>query len=650
MKKLFLLTLLLTLFIGALSAQNISVKKFYSDPTDLSARANPVKDENARNCALLKIITTETGFTFQPDAMGICKEVEYRTAEIWVWLAPGSRRLTIAHPQLGQLRNYEYPEAIESSTVYVMELTTAKITTTVEEQNKENWLALTLTPEDAAVKIDGKLEVIQNGQVQKMYAVGEHSYEVFTELYYPKMGKFKILPDETTTLHLALKPNFGFIEVTSEPENGASVYVNGKFVGTTPYTSDRLESKSYTVQIVKEMWQDATQQVTVHDNQMDTVHFMLLPNFAEPVFTCSDSLAEIWINGEKKGTGRWTGRLAAGAYKVEARKNYYHSTFRSVVLKNNDNQTITIDAPTSIYGKVNISTTPFGADILLDGTKVGTTPQLLNDVPIGPHKVTLRKQGFVSVARTVTVKEDETVEVTAELPTGGSVSLKSNPAGATMYVDDENMGTAPVTTTLSFGTHTVKAVKDGVERREVINVARDGQSEWTLSVVKPDLEKTNPSPFQSWHSFFTLSFDFAPQPQYAGTFRFGAAGKWGWNIAFTTNFNFKSFSAAFLTEGSYVFEDKKTARLGATAGVVWHPAKPILLVLNAGYGYRGVCYRPKDDVNYYNYKPHTFNGLEASFGLIVNAGGFLVSADVATINFKYLEVRVGLGGLFGNKR
>jgi len=429
MKKSLLLTILLAFSVCVLFAQNISVKKFYSDPTDLTARAHPVKDENARNCALLKIITTETGFTFHPDAMGFCKAVEYKTAEIWLWVAPGSRRLTIAHPQLGQLRNYEYPEAIEASNVYVMELTTAKITTTVEEQNKQNFLMLTVTPSDAIVKIDGSIAVLKNGQCSKMLAVGEHTYEAATELYYPKMGKFQISPDETTTLAISLKPNYGYIKVTTAPESGADVYVNGRQVGTTPYTSIKLESKSYTVQVAKEMWQDATQQVTVSDEQTTNVTFTMLPNFAEPVFTCTDADAEIWINGDKKGTARWTGRLPAGAYKVEAKKASHATTTKQITLANGDNSTIAIAPPTPIYGKIVVNSDPLQADILLDGTKVGNTPQIINNILIGSHEVTLQKAGCTSVTRTVTVK-------------------------------------------------------DGVEKQENITVSENGQSEWTLNVQK----------------------------------------------------------------------------------------------------------------------------------------------------------------------
>ncbi len=468
-----------------ISAQEISVKSFRLLPEDLTARVNPVKNDNAQTCALVKIVTTERGFEFDPDALGMCKSVdETHAGEVWIWLAPDSRRLTIRHSTLGVLRNYEYPVAIESACTYEMVLTTAKITTIVEEQNKQNFLRLSVSPADALVKIDGSTVVTNDGQYAKMLPVGEHTCECFCPLYHSEKQSFTILPDEKTSLNITLKPNYGYIKVTSAPESDAAVYIDGRQVGTTPYTSNKLESKSYTVQVAKEMWQEATQQVTVSDNQTTNVSFTLLPDFAEPVFTCSDAAAEIWINGEKKGTGRWSGRLPAGAYKVETQRASHATATKQLTLTAGDNSTIALAAPTPIYGKISVNSDPFDADILLDGTKVGTTPELLNDILIGSHEIKLQKQGCTSVTRSVTVKEGETAEVTAELATGRQVMLKSDPTGAALYIDGSYAGTAPYSVALSFGTHTIKAVNDGVTKEETITVSENGQSEWTLNVQK----------------------------------------------------------------------------------------------------------------------------------------------------------------------
>ena len=486
MRQRFIIFIILAIIsLQLLLAQDISVKSFRPLPDDLTARVDPVTNDNGQTCALVKIVTTERGFAFETDGLGMCKEVdESQTGEIWIWLSPGSRRITIKHKDLGVLRSYEYPVSIESGNTYEMVLVTGRVTTIVEEQNKANYVTLTVAPSDAIVKIDGSLVVLNQGQFSKRYPVGQHRYEAFCDLYHPLSGTFQIEPDNTTTLQLSLQPNYGYIKVTSEPVSGATVFIDGRTVGTTPYTSDKMLSGTHTVQAAKEMYKDVTKQVTVSDNETTNVTLTLAPNFAEPIFTCADKEAEIWVNGEKKGTGQWSGKLAAGDYQVEARKASHRTSTRQLTLGTGDNNTVTLDAPTPITGKIDVNSTPFGADILLDGKNVGTTPRILNQVLVGNHKLRIEKAGCSPETRTVTVEEGKTAEVTVELATGRNVTLKSDPTGADIYVDGTHVGTAPYTTTLSFGAHRVKAEKEGVAKEETVTVSEQGRTEWTLDVRK----------------------------------------------------------------------------------------------------------------------------------------------------------------------
>ena len=147
--------------------------------------------------------------------------------------------------------------------------------------------------------------------------------------------------------------------------------------------------------------------------------------------------------------------------------------------------------------------------------------------------------------------------------------------------------------------------------------------------------------------FFTVNAGISLHPQWSYGFRIGTLRKWGWNIAFMSNFHFKCFGAQKPAEGELLtLYSKKNTRLGVTAGVTWQPTEMVLLFLNAGYGYRGVCYKRLSDERFYLYAPHTVQGVEASLGVMLNVKGFLISAEAATINFKYAEFKFGIGGLF----
>ena len=86
----------------------------------MSARTANIRDINGELCALLKIETTEKGFHFQ----GLVERTEQKVGEIYVYISPGMRFMTIKHPDFGMLRNYEFPQTIESGEVYRMKLST----------------------------------------------------------------------------------------------------------------------------------------------------------------------------------------------------------------------------------------------------------------------------------------------------------------------------------------------------------------------------------------------------------------------------------------------------------------------------------------------------------------------------------------------
>src|SRR6218665_3848309 len=139
----FLFTIVLAFFtVHLLTAQqHIAVKSFRVLENDLDARTNfPIKDQNGDVCAIIKAVTTETGFDWAGDQLGIVKTLQ-KKGEIWIYVPFGAKRITISHAALGVLRNYAYPLHIEKAAVYEMTLTTGKVVTAVQEEKiKTAWL------------------------------------------------------------------------------------------------------------------------------------------------------------------------------------------------------------------------------------------------------------------------------------------------------------------------------------------------------------------------------------------------------------------------------------------------------------------------------------------------------------------------------
>ena len=483
MKKI-LTILFLFAIIGNLLAE-ISVKSFRKLENDMTARIDaPKNDQNGDVCAIIKVVTTQTGFIWEPDGLGIIS-AEPKGAEYWIYVPYGAKHITIKHPQLGLLRDYQYPLPIEKATVYEMVLMTGKITTIIEEIIESQWLEINPDPADAAVYIDNVF--VKTGAYQVKIKPGSYTYRVEASQYHTEAGKVEVT-DNKKELTIKLNPAFGYVTVNTEPEKDAKVIIDGKTQSNnTPCKSEALASGEHTVQVLKDMYQPATQKVTVTDGQTTPVNIIMQPNFAEVTIT-APSDADIYINSKEKGTGTWNGRLNPGVYSLEASKDKHRSAKQDIEVIAGDKKTIDLQ-PTPIYGSLDVITTPVGASISIDGKEYGTTPNTINKLLIGDYTIRLNKTGFASVNKTVTITDGKSTEINETLLNGRSVTINSSPSSGTLYIDNIFSGSTPYKGILTFGNHTLRIEKDGRNTEKTISIAQnDGETNFDLILLQSFLE------------------------------------------------------------------------------------------------------------------------------------------------------------------
>ena len=140
-RRLYILDFII-LFASICSAQTISVSSFKLLETDLTANTAGTmeQDQNGETAALIKVVTTQTGFTFDGGSLGIVK-TKQTPGEVWVYIPRGAKKISIKHPQLGVLRDYYFPVAIEPAKTYEMVLVAGEVQTIVKQaRTMENFL------------------------------------------------------------------------------------------------------------------------------------------------------------------------------------------------------------------------------------------------------------------------------------------------------------------------------------------------------------------------------------------------------------------------------------------------------------------------------------------------------------------------------
>ncbi len=470
-KTCFIRFIFLFMLIGSAAQAQLSVKYFRMLENDLDARVNfPVKDQNGDIAALIKVVTTQKGFTFDGGMTGIVKTIE-KPSEIWVYVPWGIKRISIFHPQLGQLRDYMISMSVEKATVYELVLISGSVTTIVEETIESQWLVITPEPANASVYIDDVY--INKGVYQSKLKPGSYNYRVEAPLYHPQIGVINIT-DKKEDLKVVLKPNFGYIRITSTPESAAQVLIDDKVLNSsTPVTSDMLKSGEYTVKVIKEMYQPFVKKVTVTDETTTEINAVLQPNFAELIVN-APSEASLYINNQLKGTGSWKGRLPAGVFSLEARLNRHRNARQDIELKTGENRIVNLN-PSPIFGSLDVMTNPPGAKIMINGNDYGFTPSTINKLLIGDYEIEITKSGYSKVNKTISIEDSKVVSVNEILQNGKTVTITSNPSSAKLFIDQKEVGVTPFNGIVSYGVHHLRAVIDNYvdEKNITITEAKD---------------------------------------------------------------------------------------------------------------------------------------------------------------------------------
>ncbi len=487
-KHLFLIAILFPLALIT-QAQQISVKSFRALPNDMDARQNyPQKDQNGEICAIIKVQSLEKGFYFDIGSLGITK-TEQKPGEIWVYVPHGARKITITHDKFLPLRDYFFTESITEGTCYELVLVSGKVVTSVVENEVESqWLIINTEPAGADVYINdapaGKTPYL--GELP----VGKCNYRLQKELYLNEAGAVELLAgSQKKKLDVKLKPNFGSIQVSTTPENGSSVVLNGLETGkVTPCTFDKLPIGEHTIIVNHDMYASATKKITLSSGETLPVSIELKPAFAE-ITLHSEPKADLYVNGQMKANASWQGRLTPGMYTFEAKLDKHSTATEKRTVNVGEPLELTLQ-PIPKTGTLKVISTPLEASIKLNGKDMGQTPITLKNLLIGDYNVELSLAGYVNHNEKTSISEEQTSTVNATMLNGHEVVINSIPPYLELFIDNKSVGTTEWTGNLAFGDHTLKIQQGEIKAEKNIRVNEtETFSEYNL-VLTQDFTET----------------------------------------------------------------------------------------------------------------------------------------------------------------
>ena len=140
-------------------------------------------------------------------------------------------------------------------------------------------------------------------------------------------------------------------------------------------------------------------------------------------------------------------------------------------------------------GNLTINTRPIDAEVLIDGTRRGTTPLTLSLTP-GTHTITVRSAGDerivpLTIASGAEVSHYFEMKPAEPAVVVGRVSVVTDPPGARVSVDGKARGTSPITVTdLTPADHKVTVTSDTGSAERTITVTAGGTASVMFSLPK----------------------------------------------------------------------------------------------------------------------------------------------------------------------
>ena len=333
MRALFLF-ILLSVSITVLSQKDFKVIDFKLLPRDYSAASHnkPPKDNNGEPVALIKIVTTEKGFTFElGSALAPIGAAQEKMGEIWLYVPNGTRKLIIKHNDFGVIR-YPLEIAIKGGKTYELRLKTPNVT------NKDllgiGKVKITTYPDNAVLynyaNIEYKKEFSNVG--------GKNQFFVKLDTYVTLDTVINIKPDQLNEFTFKLVKNWVDIEIKTNFED-ANVFIDEGLKGFGEIVqkgfTDGLAPGKHNIKITKDKHYTIDKTVFFKPGATPKLNFELKPIQGTLKVQSNPKGSYVYIDNDKIGNTPISKVLLIGDYTLTVKKKGFVEVTKSIKIEEN---------------------------------------------------------------------------------------------------------------------------------------------------------------------------------------------------------------------------------------------------------------------------------------------------------------------------
>ena len=271
-------------------------------------------------------------------------------------------------------------------------------------EEEKGLLLLKTEPEGCDIQIDGVSVGRTPRLVTHLAAKGAYSVRFRKAGYQDQVINVKFEGRKPLVREEKMVLASGTIDISSEPA-GAEVTVNGIVKGVTPLRVEEVPRGRATVKFRLDGFAEEVRELAINAGDIQALPIVLkgLPGTLQ-LASVPDG-ARFYVNNEAKGKGplSLTG-LNPGEYVVRAELEGYGTMTKTVRLENGQsaNEEFRLS---NVMGRIEVRSSPVGAQVFLDGKPYGVTKSkdpdaefsdilTIENVMEGEHTLVLKKEGY----------------------------------------------------------------------------------------------------------------------------------------------------------------------------------------------------------------------------------------------------------------
>ena len=336
-------------------------------------------------------------------------------------------------------------------------------------------VVFSIEPAEATLSVSGLSFHIGNNF---LLLPGQHGVQAEAAGYHDLDTTIEVSRERTQEVELALEPLPGKLQVNS-PLDEIEVLVDGQAAGTAPGLIEDIPRGSHIVEFRKYRYFPHSRNLDIVGlGQTQEVEVQLDPAWGLMQIHSEPAGAEVLVDGQPAGVTPLTAEVLETGTQLTLSRTGFKTWERQVSVKAGTEETYPVIELVVADGTIDVSTTPAGAHVNVDGGYRGTTPMRVEISPLRDHQLELYLEGYRKTVRTVRTEPEAHANLAVDLvPVIGRIQLTVMPEDAEIIVDGRVVGTGSRTLSLTARDHSLAVRKGGYETVAQTITPREGRDQ-----------------------------------------------------------------------------------------------------------------------------------------------------------------------------